>query len=127
MTHTRHFVCIAIATAPAANMAAWKLGIDPQKKLNTFMPNANAAGGDAAATATHCAVMGRMPDSAYAAIKANKGNLLPARWWSLNDDSGPDLSRCFASWDGSHVGEVITFDACLKACGLQRRIVPITQ
>ncbi len=127
MTYMRHFVAIAIANAAAANTRCVQLKIGP----GTFTPNANAANGDAAAEATHCTAMGRMPDAAYAAIKAaGQAHLLPSRWWSFNDDSGAGYMTCFASYDHSLENQKFSntteaFNACLAACGLQRRVVPI--
>ena len=122
--YLRHFVCVAVANKDAANQAAHTLGIDPEGKLNTFQIELNAKGDDAPAT-HHCA-MGRMPPAAQAAILKNmqQGTALPAIWFSLNDDSGKELGTCIASYDGSHLGEVLTFDSILKIIGLQRRTVP---
>lgn len=132
MTHSRHFVAIANAVAAAANARCVQLGIVPAGGPTTFVPNANAATGDPAAAATSCVVMGRMPDAAYAAIKAaGASHLLPSQWWSFDDDGGASYMSCFASYDGSLIGQqfasaFLAFNACLAQCGLQRRVVPIS-
>lgn len=148
----RSFIAINLAMAPAANLAAWRLQIDPEKKLNTFVGNAVPAAGLATVDATACWRCGRIPMPAAQAMLANvsSGHALPTLLWVVvNDDYGPHYMKVVKSSNPALVGTVLytgtlsfsgdadvgqikpgqaldqTVTACLTACGLQRRVVPV--
>lgn len=123
MTALRDIIICPMSLVAAANA----FGIVQGMPSDTLVAPSVPASGSASADATHMSCSGRLPDAVRAALDAafSSGQFPGAIWYRLND-SGPDKGKVVASFDGSQVGNLLTYDQALTLNNLQRQVIPIT-
>ena len=103
--------------APADAMAV-QLGVDPQN-TGTFSCALVPLAGPADATPTYYGAWGDMGEAPREVVISKVSEFPGAIWYRLDA-----ANRCVASFDGSQVGRVMTFDRALSLNGLQRQVLP---
>lgn len=103
-----------------ANAMAVQLGVDP-KSTGTFNCALVPDSGPADATPTYYGAWGDMGEAPREVVIGQVSEFPGAIWYRLDA-----ANRCVASFDGSQVGKVMTFDRALVLAGLQRQVISKT-
>ena len=123
MTALRDIIICPMALVATANA----FGIAQGMPSATLVAPSNPSSGPATAAATYMGCSGRLPDAVRAALDtAFASDQFPGAIWYRLNDSGPQVGQVVASFDGSQVGNKLTYAQALALNGLQPQVKPLS-